>query len=205
LPCPGINTLWPCCRNALFMPVLWAPSAISSRHPGEGRDPDPQVGLNIVKPNMAGARVFRLWGISRRVSPDGEVLSLACPRESTQRERHPVACPGINLRFMPGYPALRGQTGARATRDLATLDYAQTGRELDPVFPAMLGCARRASNPRRFICRSALLSAITFRHPGEGRDPGVFGKDNVFRRTTPNPVRRSRASQPFWDWASRPV
>ena len=54
-----------------------------------------------------------------------------------------MACPGLNLRFWPGYPALLGKTGARATRDLATLDYARTGRELAPVFPAMLGCARR--------------------------------------------------------------
>jgi len=96
--------------------------------------------------------VLRLSIIQRRVSPlSGEVLSLACPRESTQRERHPVACPVINLRLMTGYPALLGKTGARATRDLAALDYAQTGRELFPVSPAMLGCARRASNPATFV------------------------------------------------------
>jgi hypothetical protein len=33
------------------------------------------------------------------------------------------------------------KTGARATRDLATLDYAQTGRELHPVFIPLLGVA----------------------------------------------------------------
>jgi len=72
--------------------------------------------------------VFYIWvGFEFGFRLLGEVLSLACPRESTQRERHPVACPGINLRFMPGSPVLLGKTGARATRDLAALDYAQTG------------------------------------------------------------------------------
>jgi len=52
-----------------------------------------------------------------------------------------MACPDLNLRLISEYPALLGKPGARATRDLATLDYAQTGRELFPVFPAMLGCA----------------------------------------------------------------
>jgi hypothetical protein len=34
-------------------------------------------------------------------APSGKVLSLACPRESTQRERHPMACPGINYDLCP--------------------------------------------------------------------------------------------------------
>jgi hypothetical protein len=96
----------------------------------------------------------------------GEVLSLACPRESTQREGHPEACPAPNLRFGPGFPALLGKTGARATRDLATLDYAQTGRELLPAFPAMLGCARRASKTRRYSCRSAAPARCPLITPG---------------------------------------
>jgi len=48
---------------------------------------------------------------------------------------------------------------------------------------------------RWLLCRSAPLSAILSRHPGEGRDPVVLGKGFGFRDTTPNPVWRSRASQ----------
>jgi hypothetical protein len=84
-----------------------------------------------------------------------------------------MACPVINLRLMTVFPALLGEPGARATRDLATLDYAQTGRELLPASPAMLGCARRAFKPRRFTCRSALMSAMMFCPPDE---PGGLGE-----------------------------
>jgi hypothetical protein len=46
---------------------------------------------------IPGALTFCGFTFLAGFAPLGEVLSLACPRESTQRERHPVACPGINL------------------------------------------------------------------------------------------------------------
>ena len=82
------------------------------------------------RPTVPGTGFSPVYGCHGVSPPSGEVLSLACPRESTQRERHPVACPVINHKLMTGSPALLGKTGARATRDLAALDYAQTGASL---------------------------------------------------------------------------
>jgi len=57
----------------------------------------------------------------------GEVLSLECPRESTQREGHPGALIGWR-RFLP----FLAPPGARTTRDLAVLDSLKQGARLIP-------------------------------------------------------------------------
>ena len=70
-----------------------------------------------------------------QVSPiRARYFSLLRQRKVSKRKAIPEACP------LRGSPALLVQTGARATR------CAQTGRELTPVFTAMLGCARRVGN-----------------------------------------------------------
>jgi len=68
------------------------------------------------------------------------------PKESAVKKGHPKACP------LCGFPALLGKTGARRTRDLASLDYAQTGGALSPVFPAMLGGTYGIKNPAPTAC-----------------------------------------------------
>ena len=62
-------------------------------------------------------------------------FSLLRQRKVPKRNAGPAACP------LRGFPALLVKTGARATRDLANARFAQTWRELHPVFTAMLGCA----------------------------------------------------------------
>jgi len=64
----------------------------------------------------------------------GEVLSLECPRESTQREGQP-GCTHRLRRF----PAFLANPGARTTRDLAALDSLKQGAHLDPGLAAVLG------------------------------------------------------------------
>ena len=53
------------------------------RHPGEGRDPVFAIDL----PRRREDRLTSLCGLS--ALPGGQSLSLACPRESNQREGHP--------------------------------------------------------------------------------------------------------------------
>jgi hypothetical protein len=68
------------------------------------------------------------------------------------------------------------------------------GGSLNPETAAMLGCA--CGHPGCWSSfSSAHLNTIVSGHPGAGRDPVVFCKDEEIRDTTPNPVWRSRASQ----------
>ena len=68
----------------------------------------------------------------------GEVLSLECPRESTQREGHPGALIGCR-RFL----AFLAKPGVRTTRDLALLDTLRQGAHLDPGLAAVLSECKR--------------------------------------------------------------
>ena len=91
-------------------------------------------------------------------APSGEVLSLACPRESTQRERHP--------------------------------DPSSAGAD------ALCSSPNRASRATRSLKQGALLL------PGLA---AVLGEGYGIRGSILKTRRRSRASQPVWDRASRPV
>jgi len=96
-------------------------------------------------------RFYCLQVIRQRVSPIRARYFRLLAQEKAPKEKgtRRLGCqtPRAYKAATQPCPALLGKTGARATRDLATLDYAQTGRKLDPVFPAMLGCARRDPSP----------------------------------------------------------
>ena len=85
-------------------------------------------------------------GLSR---PRGEVLSLACPRESTQRERHPEHSPAKAgpLRSSP----IRGPRTTRQFTGLCPVNPLKHGARLFPRLAAVLGeCyGRGRSTPRR--------------------------------------------------------
>gem|GEM_PF-3349414 len=121
---------------------------------------------------MARSR-FLLFSLRKSFIPQGNVsftrlvspgraryFSLLRQRKVPKRKALPEACP------LRGFPALLVKTGARATR------CAQTGRELVPVSPAMLGSARRVNtqNPKHPPA-SRLHSPSTAARPGTRRAP----------------------------------
>ena len=69
--------------------------------------------------------------MSRPGLPGGKSLSLACPRESDQREGHPTA---PVLRTALDVPIKPGGCGTRAARS-------DSPRRLPPIFPAIRGGA----------------------------------------------------------------
>ena len=74
----------------------------------------------------------------RLFRPFGEVLSLECPRESTQREGHPGALIGCRR-----CPAFLATPGARTTRQV---NLPQTGARLYPGVAAVLGECKRVQD-----------------------------------------------------------
>jgi len=85
-----------------------------------------------------------------RVSPDGEILFFAPPKKSIQKKGGPGGLPANagSLRFSPIW-ALAELAGFAAPGGLQT-QLRQDG-SLNPKLAAMLGCARRASNPAAFV------------------------------------------------------
>jgi hypothetical protein len=112
----------------------------------------------------------------RVVGPTAELLSLACPRESNQREGHPES-------GGPGVPGLL--CAARSRREVQKLALrAQTSELLDPSCPALLDASH--GDPKSQHQRTARLAA-----------PNIATNSTVAMRSEPRcigswaPLRRA--------------